>query len=154
MALDQSLIDAAIAQLDRRHPEGSQGVAAAVALADGRVLTSICLDNVNAAAGLCAETGALCQAYTEDVAVVASACVAREADDPEIYVLAPCGICQERLALWGPDVAVAVPGAEGGDATTPAGWSAKTLREVNPYYWAERFADGPGPWPSAAVHGE
>ena len=33
-----------------------------------------------------------------------------------------------------------------------AGWSAKTLREVNPYYWGERFADGPGPWPSQAAH--
>ncbi len=149
MALDQSLIDAAVAQLDRRFPDGATGVAAAVALADGRVLTSICLDNLNSAVGLCAETGALCQAYTEDVAVVASACVARDDGDPEIFVLAPCGICQERLALWGADVLVAVA-----DPSAPAGWSPKTLREVNPHYWGERYADGPGPWPTAAFHAE
>jgi cytidine deaminase len=38
-----------------------------------------------------------------------------------------------------------------GDPQSPSGWTARTLVELNPYYWAGRFADG-GIWPSAAAH--
>lgn len=50
------------------------------------------------------------------------------------------------MALWGPEVQVGVS-----DPLSPSGWSSRTLLEVNPYYWATRFADG-GPWPSTAAH--
>ena len=143
MNLDQRLIDAAVDQLDRRWPEADFAVAAAVYLDDGRILTSVGLDNLNAAAGLCAETGALCQAYTMDRRVTASACVCRDASGT-IGILAPCGICQERLALWGPEVQVAV--------AAPDGWSVRTLAELNPYYWGTHFTDG-NTWPSSAEHG-
>nr|WP_221376329.1 cytidine deaminase [Actinoplanes polyasparticus] len=143
MQLDQRLVDAAVDQMNRRWPADQYGGAAAVYLEDGQILTSVCLDNINAGVTLCHETGAICQAYTLDKRVTASVCVGREADSTEIFVLAPCGICQERLALWGPEVQVAV-----GD---PAGWAARTLLEVNPYYWASRFAQGSG-WPSEAEH--
>jgi len=146
MTMDQRLVDAAIDQMNRRWPAGEQGGAAAVELADGQILTSVCLDNINGGVSLCHETGAICQAYTLDEQVVASICVVREAGSDEVVVLTPCGICQERLALWGPQVQVGVA-----DDSAPAGWGARTLLEVNPYYWAARFADG-GIWPSAAVH--
>lgn len=116
-------------------------MAAAVYLDNGEILTSVSLDNLNAAAGLCAETGALCQAYTLDRRVTASACVSVEPGETTIGVLAPCGICQERLALWGPGVQVAVP-----DNSTDRGWTARTLREVNPFYWGTSFTDG-NAWP-------
>jgi cytidine deaminase len=143
MTVDQRLVDAAIDQMNRRWPAGEDGGAAAVYLEDGQILTSVCLDNLNGGVSLCHETGAICQAYTLNKRLTASVCVTRPAGSDRISVLAPCGICQERLALWGPEVSVGV-----GD---PAGWSARTLLEVNPFYWGAHFAEG-GPWPSYAQH--
>ncbi|MEV6233994.1 hypothetical protein AB0L88_39645 [Saccharopolyspora shandongensis] len=45
-----------------------------------------------------------------------------------------------------PDVEVAVA-----DADSPSGWSARTLRELNPFYWGTRFS-ADGGWPSIAEH--
>jgi cytidine deaminase len=146
MDLDQRLVDAAIDQMDRRWPATEQAVAAAVYLDNGQILTGVSLDNLNAAATLCAETGVLCQAYTLNRQVTASVCVSRDAGSSDVNILAPCGICQERLALWGPAVQLAV--ADPADASR---WIARTLFEVNPFYWGARFADG-GTWPSLAVH--
>ncbi|NRQ39403.1 cytidine deaminase [Nonomuraea sp. NN258] len=146
MHLDQKLVDAAVAQLERRWPVGEPGGAAAVYLADGRILTSVGLDNLNGGVSLCHETGAICQAYTLDERVTASVCVYREPAEGRSLVLPPCGICQERLALWGPDVQVGVP-----DPASAGGWSARTLREVNPYYWGSQFT-GDGSWPGFAAH--
>ncbi|MEU5852636.1 cytidine deaminase [Saccharopolyspora shandongensis] len=146
MGLDQRLVDAAVELLERRWGHAEQAVAAAVRLDDGQILTSTSLDNLNAAATLCAETGALCQAYTLDKRVTASVCVSKWPGAEGHPVLAPCGVCQERLALWGPDVEVAVA-----DADSPSGWSARTLRELNPFYWGTRFS-ADGGWPSIAEH--
>ncbi|NYH81123.1 cytidine deaminase [Actinopolyspora biskrensis] len=142
MDLDQQLVDAAVEQMDRR----DRTEAAAVYLDDGRIVTSLALDNLNAAATLCAEAGAICQAYTLGLAITASVFVNRWNEDDSFSVLAPCGICQERLALWGPDVQVGVAAPE-----TDSGWSVRTLRELNPFYWGQYFADE-GDWPSSAVH--
>lgn len=140
MQLDQVLVDAAIAQAERRWPAGESGGAAAVYLDDGRILTSVGLDNLNGGVSLCHETGAICQAYTLDKKITASVCVYR--DRERVLILPPCGICQERLALWGPDVQVTVPNV--------TGWIARTLREVNPFYWGSQFTgDGTGPAPEA-----
>lgn len=147
MHVDQTLVDAAIEQLNKRWPGAPNAVAAAVYLDDGSVLTGVSLDNLNAAMTLCAETGLICQAFTFDRQVTASVCVARFADiDQQLVVLAPCGACQERLALWGPEVEVGVanPGSEGG-------WESRRLDEVNPYYWGAVFASG-SPWPSMSEH--
>jgi cytidine deaminase len=145
MELDQRLVDAAVDQLDRRWPATDYAVAAAMYLDDGRILTSVGLDNLNAAVGLCAEAGALCQAYTLDRRVTASVCVCRGSDGV-VGVLAPCGVCQERLALWGAGVQVAVA-----DRTAGSGWRVRTLAELNPCYWATVFTDGET-WPSMAEH--
>jgi cytidine deaminase len=144
--LDQTLVDAAIEQMRRRWPEREYRGAAAVYLDDGRILSSVALDNINAGVGLCHETGAFCQAYTLDHRVTASVCVC-EMPDGRIVVLAPCGICQERLALWGPDVEVAVA-----DPDDPTAWQARTLAEVNPHYWAREFTERR--WPTLAEHTE
>lgn len=134
---------AAVDQLDRRWPQGG-GVAAALGLDDGTLLTSVGLDNFHAAVNLCAETGAMCQAFTLDRAVTATVCVARKGGD--IVVLAPCGVCRERLAFWGPDVTAVVPDAQAAD-----GWAAVTLAELMPHYWARQFS-ATGRWPSPSEH--
>lgn len=144
MRLDPLLYEAALDQLERRWPVGTPGGAGAVYLDDGMILTSVGLDNVNGGVTLCGETGAICQAYTLNRRITASIFLYRESGG-EPYVMAPCGICQERLALWGPDVEVAVP-----DSDSPAGWSARTLADVHPYYWAKVFAGGE--WPPASLH--
>ncbi|MFD4989603.1 cytidine deaminase [Streptomyces sp. NPDC058372] len=146
MALDQELVDAAREQLDRRWPADEDGGAAAVRLADGRVLTSVGLDNMNMSVALCHETGALIQAYTLDVPVTATVCLGRDRARDRLIVLPPCGICQERLALWGPRVEAAVP-----DHAAPGGWRAATLAELNPHYWGLQFTED-GSWPSYTEH--
>lgn len=118
---------------------GSSGWAGAVALRldDGRTLTSVFVETPNEAANLCHETGAICEAHKLNVRIVASACVSREAGQEDFVVLTPCGICQERLAFWGPDVRVAVPVDH-----CPTNWEVKTLREIQPHYWARVYQRG------------
>jgi cytidine deaminase len=145
MGLDQALVDAAIAQAELRWPGHEEGGAAAVYLDDGRILTSVALDNINAGVSLCHETGAFCQAYTLNRRITASVCVCRLSDPRRYIILPPCGICQERLALWGPDVQVGIP-----EPDDPTRWQARTLAEVNPHYWARQFADGD--WPTERMH--
>ena len=143
---DSALYDAAISLIETRLKDSSWKTAAAIRLDDGSILTGIGLVNMNAAAGLCAEVGPLAQAYTDDRRVVASICVNRSADRDTDLVLAPCGVCQERLALWGPDVEVGVA-----DSTDAAGWSSRRLAELMPYYWASAFSPDDH-WPTTAEH--
>jgi cytidine deaminase len=135
MALTQSLIDAALRQAIEHFPTGYAG-AAAVQTDSGRILTSVCFDAPNDAVSLCHETGAFCEANRLGEKVVASVCVSRTSPERPFLILAPCGVCQERLALWGDEVevAVAVPGK-------PGAWQAKRLREVNPHYWLNAVRD-------------
>ena len=63
------------------------------------------------------------------------------AERPLLYtegflILTPCGICQERLALWGSDVQVAVP-----QPGEPNKWLSKSLAEVQPHYWLNAVRD-------------
>ena len=129
MHLDERLVEAAIAQAERRFPIGNGG-AAALYLSDGRILTSVALNSPNEKVNLCHETGAICEANRLNVSVTASVCVDRRSEKDPFYILTPCGVCQERLALWGLDVEVAVP-APG----NPHKWQARKLCEVQPHYW-------------------
>lgn len=131
----QFLIDAAIAQALQRYPDGYAG-AAAVRTASGKVITSVAFDAPHDGASLCHETGAFCEANRLDEKVVASVCVSRSEPGRPFLILAPCGICQERLALWGSDVEVAVA-----VAGKPDLWESKRLSEINPHYWRNAVRD-------------
>lgn len=135
LKVDQVLVDAAIRQALARYPSGYAG-AAAIRTDTGLTLTSVSLDPPNAAAALCHEAGAFCEANRLGVKVTASVCVSRSEPGKPFLVLAPCGICQERLAIWGPDVdvAVAVPGK-------PGDWQSKRLAELQPHYWRDAVID-------------
>jgi cytidine deaminase len=146
--VDQSLYDAAVALIERRLPEAAWATAAALLLDDGSVIVGIGLDNFNSAAGLCAEVGPIAQAYTDGRRVTASICVNRAKDRDGTLVLAPCGHCQERLALWGPDVEVGVA-----DSSDRRGWTTRRLVELNPYYWATSFFEDRH-WPTTEEHAE
>ncbi len=84
-------------------------------------------------AQLCHEAGAICEAFKLNARVVATVCVNR---DPEgkFFFLAPCGICQERLLLWGSEVKAAVA-----DKSSEKGWAVKTLGELQPFHWHKQF---------------
>ena len=135
MPLDQSLVDAAIQQALSRFPSGYAG-AAAIRTDSGQVLTSVCFDAPNSGASLCHETGAYCEATRIGARVVASVCVSRSEPGRPFLILAPCGICQERLALWGPGVEVAVA-----VAGQPSEWQPKLLSELQPHYWRNAVTD-------------
>jgi cytidine deaminase len=135
MSIDQALVDAAIQHALTRFPDGYAG-AAAVRTDNGQIITSVCFDTPNAGANLCHETGAYCEANRLGARVVATVCVSRSEPGKPFLILAPCGICQERLAIWGPDVevAVAVPGR-------PSEWQSKRLFELQPHYWRNAVRD-------------
>jgi cytidine deaminase len=145
MPVDEVLIQAAIDQANRRQPD-RDAVAAAIRLEDGNVLTGVPLSNFNAAMTLCAETGPICTAYSSDHKVVASVCVRLDRSSGKATVLAPCGACQERLALWGPEVEVGVA-----DSESATGWSSRTLLELNPFYWAASSTPERS-WPTSVEH--
>ncbi len=145
MPVDELLVQAAKDQAERRWP-GKDSVGAAIRLEGGDLLTGVPLANFNAAMTLCAETGPICTAYSTGQAVVASVCVSLNRTSGKVTVLAPCGACQERLALWGPDVEVGVA-----DLGATAGWSSRTLLDLNPHYWAATSTPDHS-WPTSAEH--
>jgi cytidine deaminase len=119
---------------DRFDGDGDHG-AAAMLLDDGTVLTGTSPNAVNPAVELCHEVEPLCAAFRLGRNVVASACLHR-AQGGRTVVLSPCGVCRERLAVYGPDVAVAVAGS---DDPAVAVW--KTLGELLPDYWLAAFPE-------------
>ncbi len=129
MRIDQRLIDAVVALLKARFPNG-EGVAAALYTEDGELITSVGFDPPGGVASLCAETGAILEAHKLGKRVVACACVVHKTPGEKPRILSPCGVCQERLVHWGYDVEVAVP--DPADATQ---WQAKRLHEVQPFHW-------------------
>lgn len=135
MHLDQELIDAAIEQMESRFPQ-RHGGAAALRTSDGRILTSVGLETGNETVNLCYETGAICEAFRLDLQVVASACVSREIEPHETIILPACGVCQERLMIWGPEVEIATP-----IPGRPGEWLAKKLGELQPYHWSKYVGD-------------
>ena len=137
MRLDQRLVDAAVAFVNSRFPGQPWAGCAAMYTEDGRVLVSTAPDVVNESVALCHETGGICEAHKIDQRVTASVCVSRD-DRGAIHILTPCGVCQERLMVWGDEVEVAVP--KDGDSTA---WEARRLKDVQPYYWRRPFLGSP-----------
>jgi cytidine deaminase len=97
----------------------------------GKILTSIGIENSpNDSVNLCYETGCILEALKLGEEIVATVCVYRKSEDSPILILTPCGICQERLRIWGGNIVAAVPMKE--DSSK---WESKTLDELEPYYW-------------------
>lgn len=121
-----------------RHQDKAFEGGAVALLDDGELIFSTAIDPVNSGAGLCHETGNICRAYTEEKRVLASLCMGRE-EDGSFLVLSPCGICQERLFMWGPETIVGVP-----SVSDPQTSEWKRLSEVQPYFWAKVLPEKPG----------
>ena len=132
MKLDQTLVNAAIDFVKNRFPrdEPWEG-ASAMYTDDGSILISTAPETVNDSVSLCHEAGAICEAYKLNKNIVATVCVSRD-DKGNFVILTPCGVCQERLMYWGPNVQAAVP-----DESDSTKWEVKTLAEIQPYYWGK-----------------
>lgn len=129
MEVDQSLIDAIVRFIEKRFPNDEAEGAAGMYTNTGRLLISTSPESWNDTVSLCHETGCLCDAYSANESIVASACVLRVRSG-RFVILSPCGVCQERLFLYGPNVSVAVPRDH-----DPTEWITKRLYELQPYYW-------------------
>jgi len=95
MNIDQKLIDAAIDLLEKRYKPGELAGASAAYTSDGEILTSTYNKNTHAA--LCYETGIICEAHKRNVKIATIVSLLRRTGSDKILVIAPCGICQERL---------------------------------------------------------
>lgn len=131
MRIESKLYKEVIKLIEQRYPTGWGG-AAAVALEDETVLTSVAPEVINDASNLCMETGSILEAHKLNKRVTHSLCVVRDDENSQYKVLTPCGICQERFFYWGSDVKVAVS-VKSEDIVF------KTLAEVQPYHWSDAY---------------
>jgi cytidine deaminase len=131
--VDENLYNAACAFLSERFPDQVWQGAAAMYTNTGRILLSTAPECQNDSVSLCHETGALCEAHKINEKVTASLCISKD-DKGDIHILTPCGVCQERLFIYGEMVSVAVP-----DENDSKKWVRKRLKDVQPYYWRKPF---------------
>lgn len=127
----QDLFNAVKTLIDERYPSGWGG-AAAVRVEDGTIYTSIAPEVINDSTNLCMETGAILEAHKFNKKVTHSICLAREDEYSVLKILSPCGICQERLFYWGPEVQCAI-------SNEPQAIIFKTLKEMQPYHWTVTY---------------
>jgi cytidine deaminase len=131
--VDEKLYSAALDLLHRKRDLNSlEVVAAAAYLESGEILLGSHFEGTCDAACLCAETGPICEANTRGQKLVASICLLQEKPGGPIIVLAPCGICQERLRVFGPDVQVAVALAH-----SPTSYKSTSLSTLSTAHWTD-----------------
>ena len=129
--LGRQMYEKALAFINLRYPTGWGGCAV-MYTEEGRFLTSVYLESYHGAAGLCMETGAMCEAQKYNLKITHSLCMSRGSERENPVILTACGICQERLRYWGGDVKVAVSNPENRIIF-------RTLAELNPNYWGDAF---------------
>jgi cytidine deaminase len=102
---DVGLLDTALAVLDARYLLGVHEVAAALRLADGRVVTGLHVEATAGRASVCAESAALSAAVIAGSPVVAIVGVLRRPGG-STHLIEPCGVCAELLGDHAPDARV------------------------------------------------
>lgn len=129
--IEQEMYRQAVALIETRYPTGWGG-AGVVHTAQGHYFTSVCMENANASAVLCIETGAMLEAHKYNEKVTHCLCLVREDENSPFQVLSPCGICQERLRYWGEGVQVTV-------TTEDAVLKFVPLKVLQPYHWTRAY---------------
>ena len=132
MTIEKRLYQAAIGLIEKRYPSGWGG-AAAMYTETKDILTSIAPEVINASTELCIETGAILDAHKLATKVTHSICVVRDDENSEFKVLTPCGVCQERLFYWGPNLKAAI-------TTLDGHLTYKTLEEIQPFHWSKAYS--------------
>ncbi len=129
--MEKILFDKVTKFIKERYPEGWGG-AAIMKTEQGSYLMSVALESANASAGLCMETGAMCEAQRLNEKITHSLCVTRDDEKSPFKVLTPCGICQERLSYWGNDVLVGITNESKQVVFKP-------MNEINLYHWTKAY---------------
>lgn len=122
-----------------RFPGDDDAGAAAMLLDDGTVLTGTAPEVLNASVELCHEVEPFAAAHRLGRRVRATVCLHRERGGRHL-VLAPCGVCRERLAVFGPRLLAAVP-----DVFAPDVVRWRRLGHLLPDYWLRVFPDDAAP---------
>lgn len=125
--IEKEMYDDALKFFECRYGQRAGGVAV-LKTEDGKHVISVWPECDNECASLCAETGAICEAFKLNKKITHSLCIARQEDGGNLQILSPCGICQERLMYFGDQVKCAV-------TTKNNELVFKTLKELQPYYW-------------------
>lgn len=129
--LGKQMYQKAIAFINRRFPKGWGGCAV-MYTEEGEYLLSVALESFNAAACLCMETGAMCEAQKYNLKITHSLCLSRKTENETPNILTACGICLERLRYWGDDVKVAISNPDNEIIF-------KKINELNPHYWGNVY---------------
>lgn len=82
------LYEEALRFVNRRFPRGWGGCAAMMT-EQGKLLLSVALESFNGSAGLCMETGAMCQAQKENLKITHTLCISRDAPGDTPVILTP-----------------------------------------------------------------
>jgi len=133
MTIELELYNAVRELIEQRYPTGWGG-GGAVRVEDGTIYTSVAPEILNASTELCMETGAILEAHKFNQKVTHSICLARDDENSVLKILSPCGICQERLRFWRPQVLCAVSNKE-------QLLIFKSLSELQPYYWYSAYSE-------------
>jgi cytidine deaminase len=136
LALYQAAVVVAKEQAQRQADDDAEGVGvgAAALTDDGEILTGVWIDAMVDSACLCAETGPISEAHRRGRKLTASICV-RWSQSNGSTVLAACGVCQERLAIFGSDLLIGVAD------TAERGFRFEPLAALRPSPWWESRGD-------------
>lgn len=110
-APDRELLGTASAILDARYRTGVHEVAAALRLADGRIVTGLHVEASAGRASVCAESAALSAAVVAGSPVVSIVGVLQRPGGSR-HLIEPCGVCAELLGDHAPDATVWVAVAD------------------------------------------
>jgi cytidine deaminase len=102
---DRELLAAAMRILESRYAVRRHEVAAALRLADGRVVTGLHVEAGAGRASVCAESAALSAAIIAGSPVVSIVGVLRRPTGT-LHLIEPCGVCAELLGDHAPDATV------------------------------------------------
>lgn len=130
-ALYEAAVDVATGQAG--HDADGEGVGAAGLTDEGAILTGVWIDAMVDSACLCAETGPISEAHRMGRKLTASICV-RWTRSTGASVLAACGVCQERLAVFGSALLVGVADSD------ERGFRFESLAALRPSPWWESTA--------------
>ena len=104
-AQDRELLAIAEAILNERYRQGVHEVAAAMRLADGRVVSGLHVEASAGRASVCAESAALSAAAIAGSPVVSIVGVLRRSAGT-LHLIEPCGVCSELLVDHAPEASV------------------------------------------------
>jgi cytidine deaminase len=109
---DRELLETALELIEAHYVVGVHEVAAALRLADGRIVMGLHVEATAGRASVCAESAALSAAVIAGSPVLSIVGVLRRASGTR-HIIEPCGVCAELLADHAPDASVWVAVGDG-----------------------------------------